>query len=103
MVNFQIKEKQLKIWQAEQATLQKKDGEEKQLETKLQKYRRVPTGIQKLKINLIIIDEEERLKSGVFMKRVKEKWDVKHSEHSNQHAKPRDNFKKILKRSRNNA
>ena len=37
-----------------------------------------------MKINLVIMDEEERVKGRGFMKRVKERWDRKYPEY--QHA-----------------
>ena len=47
--------------------------------TKMQKNTEWNTEI---KICLIIIDEEEGQKGRGFMKRVKERWDAKHSEHA---------------------
>ena len=51
-----------------------------------------------MKISLIIIDEEERHKGRGFMKRVKERWDVKLPEHATASMqKLRDNASRFKK------
>ena len=44
------KEDQFKIWYTVLVALQKKNGEQKQLETKLQKCRTIPNGMQKWRL-----------------------------------------------------